>query len=337
MVSSVAWRPDGDVLAVATRGDVSNCAGAVSLWTKKGKCIDELPAAQDTVLGLRWNSSGSYLLGITTAGTANSAMVVWDTQTSKALPPVHLDHIVMDAAWADAQTFTICGDGVIGNVTVDSECIVNLRPDDEPGIEKKWTNIQRDNVTNTVAMIADEEAIIGIIDPSGRLHTTVGHDAQITAMAFQPVPDPSSYASNSARLLVTASLDGTVKVWNAAEPFTTIHVISFTAMTISFAPDGRLFAAANWNRVLIWNAEEGGSPKASWKGEQGKWQGLTNGVDQDSGTGEEEDGPLHLLSWDVDGGRLAYGLGSQVRFIAFLSGHSVFIPALHKKMLAKKY
>lgn len=319
LVTTMAWRPDGEVLAVATRGDVSNCAGAVSLWTTKGKCVDELPAAQDTVLALRWNPSGSYLLGITTAGTANSAVVVWDTRSSKALPPVQLDHIVMDAVWADAWNFTICGYGIIGNVTVaDSECVVNLRRDAEPGIEKKWTSIRRDKLAKTTALVAEDEAIIGIIDSSGDLHTTVGHDAQITAMAFQPLLNPSSYPLLSAGLLVTSSLDGTIKIWNASTPFTAIHVINFAAMAISFAPDSRLFAAANWNRVVIWNAEEGGSPKASWKGEQGKWQGLTNGVDQDSGTGEEEDGPLHSLSWDPYGERLAYGLGSQVRFSVFI-------------------
>ena len=88
-------------------------------------------------------------------------------------------------------------------------------------------------------------------------------------------------------------------------------------MAISFTPDGDLVAAANWGRILIWNAETGGMPKASWNGDQGRWQSLANGVDQDSGIGEEEDGLTHSLSWDADGRKLAYGLGSQVNVAFF--------------------
>lgn len=46
-------------------------------------------------------------------------------------------------------------------------------------------------------------------------------------------------------------------------------------MAMSFTPDGFLVAGANWNRALIWNAEAGGLPKASWKGDLGT---LTNGL-----------------------------------------------------------
>ena len=321
LVTTMAWRPDGEALAVATRGDVSGGVGAVSLWTKNGKCIDELPAAQDTVLMLRWNPSGTYLLGITNAGTASSATVIWDTQSSKAIPPVHIDHIVLDAVWTDHRTFTMCGHGVIGSVIVDSECIVSLRTDVEPGIEKNWTCIQYDSITNTIALVAEEEGVVGIIDSSGHLHATIGHDAGITAMAFQPVLDPSSYSLSNPRLLMTSSLDGTIKSWNTTKPFTISNEFSFgkstPAMVMSFTPDGNLVAAANWNRVLIWNVGTGGIPIASWKGEQGKWQGLMNGADQDSGIGEEEDGPVHSLSWDADGRKLAYGLGSQVSTSVF--------------------
>lgn len=316
LVTTLAWTPDGETLAVATQGDVSGGVGAVSLWTKNGKCIDELPAAQDMVLVLRWNPSGTHLAGVTTAGTAGSAIVIWDTQSSQAFPPVHLERITTDVAWADDRNFTFCGHGVIGNVAVDNECIVNLRtfPESEP--ERKWTSIQRDKSTNTIATVADEEAVIGIIDSCDRLHTSVGHDAQITAIAFQPLPDPLPDLINSIRLLVTSSLDGTIKFWNVMKPFAIIHVInigrSTPAMAMSFNPDGNYIAVANWNRVLVWSAEPSVLPKASWKGEQGKWQGLANGIDKDSGIGEDEDGPIHSLSWDADGGKLAYGLGSQV-------------------------
>ena len=84
-------------------------------------------------------------------------------------------------------------------------------------------------------------------------------------------------------------------------------------MAIEFTADGSFLAAASWNRVMIWDPTKGGLPTAIWRGEMGHWQGhATNGVDQDSGIGEEEDIPAHSLSWDAQGGRLAYGLRNQV-------------------------
>ncbi len=93
-------------------------------------------------------------------------------------------------------------------------------------------------------------------------------------------------------------------------------------MALSFTPDGYLVAAASFNKILIWRTEEGGPPKACWVGEKGRWMGsaartkheLENGELRGEEEEEEEDGrgDDHSLSWDADGGKLAFGLGSQV-------------------------
>lgn len=96
-------------------------------------------------------------------------------------------------------------------------------------------------------------------------------------------------------------------------------------MALSFTPDGYLVAAASYNKILIWRAEEGGLPKACWIGEKGRWMGGSGGAvtrvekkeedggDERSEEEEEERVQDHSLSWDADGGKLAFGLGSQVR------------------------
>lgn len=92
-------------------------------------------------------------------------------------------------------------------------------------------------------------------------------------------------------------------------------------MALSFTPDGYLVAAASYNKILIWRAEEGGLPKACWVGEKGRWRGggaVTRteksepGGDGRSDEGEEDVGQDHSLSWDADGAKVAFALGSQV-------------------------
>lgn len=316
LVTAMAWSPPGDVLAVATRSHTSDWTSMVSLWTKSGKSIAELPAALDMVLIFRWNPSGSHLLAITSSGRGTSALVIWDVQSSQALSPFQLPHIVTDATWSDDRKFLICGRGIIAESIIEGEAITGFhsRADVEKG--QSWTHLHFDPTTQTVAFAADESAMLGIIDPSGKLHTIIAHDAELTALAFQTHGAHVSYQIHSPSLLVTSSLDGDIKIWDTKYPFTTIHSLSLgrslPAMTIGFSHDGYFVAAASSNRLLIWDAKEGGTPKASWSGELGTWQGPTNGVDQDSGIGEEDDVPTHSLSWNSDGRKLAYGLGSQV-------------------------
>ena len=318
LVTTLAWSPDGDILAVATRSHATDYVGAVTLRTKAGELRDDLPAAPDMLLVLRWSPSGSHLLGITSSGGERSALAVWNTGTGISLQSYDLENIITDAAWSDDRNFTICGHGIIADFEIDGQAITNLQTRNEltDAIDQKWTHICYDSTTNTTAIAAEELAVLAIIDSSGTFSITTAHDAQITALAYQPISSPSSHTALSPRLLATSSLDGNIRIWDVKNPFTTVHVLSLgrstPAMAMSFTPDGYLVAAAHWNRVLIWNAEAGGVPRASWRGELGKWDGTTNGMDQDSGTGEEES-PTHSLSWDADGGKLAYGLGSQVR------------------------
>lgn len=317
-VTAMAWSPSGDVLAVATRSDTSDWTNTVSLWTKSGKSIAELPAALDMVLIFRWNPSGSHLLAITSSGRGSSALVIWDVQSSQALSPFQLPHVVTDATWSDDRKFLICGHGIIAESIIEGENITGFHSRADVDKDQSWTNLHFDPSTRIVAFAADESATLGIIHPSGKLHTIIAHHAELTALAFQTHEDHMSQI-NSPRLLVTSSLEGDIKIWDAKCPFTTIHSLSLgrgvPAMAIGFSPDGYFVAAANTNRILIWDAKAGGTPKASWSGELGTWQGPTNGVDQDSGIGEEDDQPTHSLSWNSDGANLAYGLGSQVRKI----------------------
>lgn len=317
-VSTMAWDPTGEILAVATRDDNSDWVGAVSLWSKRGKALDELPAAQDMVLKLRWSPSGKQLLGITNSGNLTSSLALWDIDSSKAMPPYQLRSVITDAAWTSHHQLTICGNNMIASSLLEDQCINTLNTRPEPTVQQNWTHIRYDSCTLTTALAAEETAVLGLIDSSDTLHTITAHEAEITALAYQPVTNLSAYAASAPRLLATSSLDGSIHVWDAKRPFNLVHTLSLghvaPAIAMSFTPDGYLVAAANWNRVLIWNAEAGGLPRATWKGVPGK---LPNGMlSNGDGASEEEDdlgGDTNCsLSWDAEGGKLALSFRNRV-------------------------
>ncbi|KAF6221407.1 hypothetical protein HO133_002262 [Letharia lupina] len=322
-VSTMAWDPTGEILAVATRDDNSVWVGAVSLWSKAGKALDELPAVQDLVLRLRWSPSGKQLLGITSSGDATSSLALWDVDSSQSMPPYQLPSVITDAAWTSNHQITICGNNIIASSLLEDQRIIALNTRSEPTAQHDWFHIRYDSRTHTTALAAEDTPVLGLIDPSDTLHTITAHESEITALAYQPVTNLSAYPASAPRLLATSSLDGSIKVWDAKRPFDLVHTLSLghaaPAIAMSFTPDGYLVAAANWNRVLIWNAEAGGLPKATWKGVLGKFPNgmLTNG----NGASEEEDdfgGDANSsLSWDAESGKLALGIGNKVAIINF--------------------
>ena len=317
-VSTMAWDSTGEILAVATRDNTSDWTGAVSLWSKTGKALDELPAVQDMVLKLRWSPSGKQLLGITASGPATSSLALWDIDSSKAMPPHQVSTVITDAAWISNNQLTICGNDMIASSLLENKCIFALNPRPEPAAQQNWIHICYDSRTHTTALATEESAVLGLIDESGTLRTITAHESDITALAYQPVTNLSAYPANAPRLLATSSLDGSIKIWDAKRPFNLIHTLfpgqATPTIAMSFTPDGYLVAAANWNRVLIWSAEAGGLPKATWKGDLAEYSNgmLTNG----NGASEDEDdlgGDLDCsLSWDAESGKLALGLGNHV-------------------------
>ena len=320
LVSTMAWDSSGEILAVATRDVNSDWAGAVSLWSKTGKALDELPAVQDMVLKLRWSPSGKQLLGITASGHDTSSLALWDIDSSQAVLPYQLPAVIADAVWISNNQLTICGDNVIASSLLENQSINALDTRSEPAAHQKWTHIRYDSCTDTTALAAEDTAILGLIDSSNTLHTITAHGSELTALAYRPVNNMSAYPPSAPRLLATSSIDGSIKVWDAKRPFTLIHTLSLghaaPAIALSFTPDGYLIAAANWNRVLIWNAEAGGLPKATWKGASRK---LPNGMLSNGNGASEEDDDDDLggnsncsMSWDAESGKLALGLRNHV-------------------------
>ena len=342
-VTSMAWSPDGEYLAIARYTPAPVASGAISIRTKTGGIVDELPGGQDMVLNLSWNASGTFILGVAHSTDADSTLVVWDARSGQAMQPFQLRTAVLDAAWTDDRSFIVCGAGIIATSHIENRGIEALQSQhSESGAPFEWSRIRFDPITRSVAVAAESSGDLAIIDAAATFRAHRAHDADITALAFQPLSTPSAHAESSPRLLATSSTDGAITIWDATRPFTIIQHLSLgrasPALAVSFTPDGYLVAAASWNKVLFWHAEGGGMPKATWKGKEGEWQsGATSttnaasvpGIEEQRrrngdaegdgmGEGDEDTEPVHSLSWDADGGKLAYGLNDQVSLSAVL-------------------
>ncbi|MCJ1288631.1 hypothetical protein MMC34_000159 [Xylographa carneopallida] len=319
-VTSMAWSPDGEYLAVARYASSPVSRGVILTCTKDGAILDELPGGTDMVLNLAWNAAGSLLLGVTHSDDVDSTLVVWDVQTGSSMQPFHLQTAVLDAAWTEDRKFVVCGNGLIAESHIEDHSIDALQSN-HFGAESscEWSKIRYDSVTRSMAIAAEASGDLAIVETSGTMRVKRAHDAEITSLVYQPLSNPATFPDSLPRLLATASIDGTIKIWDARRPFDLVQSFGLgaasPALAMSFTPDGYLVAAASWDKVLFWKAEGRGMPTATWRGKDGEWQiGLDHHMNGVEGDDEDEMRiDTHSLSWDAHGKKLAYGLRDQVR------------------------
>ena len=324
-VTAMAWSPDGELLAIAKHPKSGHGRGNISIRSKSGETVDELPGGQHWVLNLLWNPSGTLLLGIEHSDSNTSNLMVWDISASHLIDPHLFQKPVMDAAWTDDRTLRLCGTDMIATTVVGADRleVIDERYDGQSPDE--WTRVRFDALTQSTAIASENSGALALIDSSGKYYTTKAHQAEITSLMYQPLSSPSALLPAAPRLLATAATDGGIKLWDAREPLRLVHSLDLgqsPALALSFTPDGYLVVAASWNKVVFWNAEAGGLAKATWNGKGSGWRFAADGALESNGNGittngdvhmGDEDEPTHSLSWDADGRKLAYSAGEQVR------------------------
>ena len=322
MVTSMAFSPDARTLAVAIRADLADSTGTVMTFDEEGKALDDFTAGQEMIIKLRWNTNGNLLLGVASSGDGISSLIVWDMQSSQ---PYHLrcDRLIVDAAWSTENAITICGQGSIGRwdlaLGVENIWWAKANPDVQ---DRDWSCIMKSPDDNSVYLFDEETAHVTSINPYGSIEPLQQiHTDSITNIASQPKLGP---------ILVSSSLDGTVKVWHS-KAMQLLSTYQFgqdsPPLAVALNPEGSLLAAANHNKVLVWSLGGSHIPVGLFKSEYGKSKGApTNGhiADKDSGIGDDatEDGMGEsnvLLDWHGDGRRLAFGVGNQVSYRQLLS------------------
>ena len=325
-VSAMEWSPDGTLLARAIRDKHAvSKVGALSILDPQGQEFQELCDPNAVVLNLRWSPSATFLLAVTTTGESSRGLIhVWNM--SGGQQDLCVENRVIDAVWLNEVQFTICGDGLVAKYTVADGSMQLLERYQGPDEPELWMHVVFDHITTLQAVIDDENGKLAVIDKDGRMTKQSAHDGAITAVEFQPIPKGSGHKMSARRILATASLDCTVRLWNAQKPTkprTFYMSPKAPVLALSFSPDGSFVAAASSNHVQVWLASIEEQPVARWdataekdldmsNGVNGHTEMNGNGVDGDSGYGDDADEPLSLLSWTADSSKLFFSAGNKV-------------------------
>ena len=337
IVTAMAWSPDGDSIAVAMHPESSSARGTIVIKSKTGEHLDYLPGGQDWVLDLHWNPSGSLLLGVTHSDDTNSVLMVWDIRTGRVIEPFHFDHNIIDVAWVDNRTLALCGPSFIASTAVNDHNLEAIQQFADSNYSHDWSFIRHDDIRHSIAIVSEHSGFLALLeeDPFDSIIHTISyieaHDSGITDLMYQPVSNPAALDRNAPRMLATAGNDGKVKLWDARRPMGLVRTLDMggasPALALSFTCDGYLVAAASYNKVLFWNAETGGLPKATWTARNIAWpsqsaehahqsNGNGNGNHENEDTNMSDGLWTYSLSWDADGHKLAFGAKDKVSFIS---------------------
>jgi transducin (beta)-like 1 len=283
-VPTLSWSPDGELLATACLD------GRIRLWTKDGETAGSFMEHKGAIFALKWSPSGNYLL----SGGDDKSVNVWDVASRTLKHPFDLQKgQTLDVDWrpatdgVEADTFAAsCGQSIaICHVLSGKMSLFQAHDKDINAV--KWSPDGRTLATcsdDHKAKLWDFSAEFQEAPPCKEL---VGHSNSVYTLRWSP--SSSSYADRPRRL-VTASFDGTAKLWDV-ETGLVVHTLKehagpIFAIEFDFAGD-MLITGSNDGLLNVWSADTGTLVKAI---------ALVGGVFD--------------LSWNVRGDKIAAALSS---------------------------
>lgn len=314
-ISTVAWDPTGQKLAVATYNDLS---GSITMYDVHGDAVDLLPEVPRMITGLHWAEKGSRMV-VVASDSRVSELALWDDslRPDEFPHPQVIDGSIYDLAWSGDNQVYACGDGTVFQCDVDSSVRLS-KTFTSARSNTAWTFIRCARRENAPVVVTASSETASIWIPAHDMQLDDAHLGAITTIELRPQPQ-STEGQNAPLVLASSSMDGTVKIWHIdteSKQFDCIHRLSLgssvPALTSSFSPDGYAIAAASENKLFIWkNAERGGVPMATWTVSGAEHPKKENS--DEPANGSMEPMPDRSLSWDSDGKKLAFGFGNQVR------------------------
>jgi WD40 repeat protein len=249
-VYSVAFRPDGQQLASGSTDKT------VKLWdVQTGQELSPLPDHKQQVMGVAFSPDGRLLASCGSERSGVGEVKVWDAATGQVIHNLHHTRGVCCVAFSPDGRRLASG----------SQDQTMKIWDVASGQETLTLRGHRDSVRSLVyspdgnrlfSCGHDESVRVWDATPLGHQEdedclTLRDHSHEVTSVAFHP-KDPAVVGS--------ASLDGTVKLWNtrSGKVLRSISANPHGVNSVAFSPDGHLLAIPGDNgTVKIWDAGSG--------------------------------------------------------------------------------
>lgn len=280
---SAAFRPDGAMIAAGDN------AGTLRLWdAKSGSLLQTIPAHTDRIRPIIFHPTQPLLF----TGGLDGFMHVWNTQTGKLVREIAdhnagsnggidispdgnfvayacTDRCIRVMSWPQCETLHVFktpeGEALSARFSPDGQTLViTSRGEIVKAFEWRTERLIAQLATPTMIWITafspDGNTLYGgawtkdvrtwdlrTKQPAGNCK---GHNGIVSDVKVRP---------GDARMLATASADGTVKLWDSATGQCLCTLTGFDgweAITVSFSPDGRRLAAASRDgEIVVWDLE----------------------------------------------------------------------------------
>jgi WD40 repeat protein len=316
-LTSVAWSPDSTRIVTAHHDNVAIVWDAAT-----GKRLFALMGHTGDVTSAAWSPDGSRIVTASWDGTA----IVWDAATGDRILTLFGNEWdwLLDAVWSpDGErivTTCVIGPAVVRDA-VKGDILFTLGGESDQMESAAWSP------DGTQIATAGDKVVVWNATADGEIRSFVGHEGLILGVDWSP---------DNAHI-VTASTDGTVRVWDVAtgaeslvlvKPGANEELHGFgpdTVWSVDWSPDGkRIVTAYGDGTAQIWRATTGkrlhslvghteAVISAVWSPDGTRI--ATASEDQtariwNASTGEQllifskHGGPLWSIDWSPDGSRI---------------------------------
>lgn len=246
-IRDLQFTADGATLASASFD------GTVRLWDTSTWNSAGVLSHGDSVRVVRFDSSGSRVLTITTGGAR-----LWDLDTD----PVEGTALGTDRLWdgtftpSDASVLAVSDNHVMNHWRLDGTLLDSKAPEAEaaPSFPRALSQVTTTEDSRVVTTGLD--GTVRVWEPTLETHEVYrGHTDQVTSLAVSP----------DGRLAVSGAMDGTARLWGLegvpcprADQRSCVLPHNRHVLDVSFAPTGVLLATASADSVArLWRSVDG--------------------------------------------------------------------------------